>query len=419
VKRSAARANAALRVLSEEKAQAIAAAADELIAGQLDEHFPLVVWQTGSGTHTNMNANEVIANRAIELLGGRLGSKDPIHPNDDVNRSQSSNDVIPTAMHVAAAEQMQGSLLPALRGLQDALERKAVAFEPIVKAGRTHLMDAVPIRLADEWGTFARQVAAATNGVEQALGGLFELPLGGTAVGSGLNAPLGFDVRAVEEIAEATSLPFRPAPSKFERIAAHDALVAAHAALRTLAVALMKIANDVRLLASGPRCGIGELVLPANEPGSSMMPGKVNPTQCEALTMVCAQVIANDVAVALGGAGGQLQLNAYKPLLIFNVLNSIRWLSDAARSFAVYCIEGIEPDREAMQRHLERSLMLATALVPRIGYEAAARVAQKAHEEGTSLRDAALALGVIDSEAFDEAVRPEAMLGPAAQPGRG
>jgi fumarate hydratase class II len=413
VKRAAARANAALGVLPREKADAIVRAADEVIAGDLDEHFPLVVWQTGSGTQTNMNANEVISNRAIEMLGGTLGSKDPIHPNDDVNRSQSSNDVIPTAMHVSAAGELHRSLLPALRALQAAIERKAAAFEPIVKVGRTHLMDAVPIRLSDEWATFARQVAAGADGVEQALGGLFEVPLGGTAVGTGLNAPAEFDGRAVQEIAEATDLPFRPAANKFQAIAAHDALVVAHGALRTVAVALAKIANDVRLLASGPRCGIGELVLPANEPGSSIMPGKVNPTQCEALAMVCAQVIANDVAMSLGGAGGHLQLNAYKPLLIFNLLNSTRWLSEAAGSFNVHCIEEIEPNSEAIERHVERSLMLVTALAPKLGYDGTARIAKKAHDDGTSLREAALASGAIDAAEYDRLVRPESMLGPS------
>jgi fumarate hydratase class II len=412
VKRSAARTNAALGVLPEKKALAIAEAADEVIAGTLEDHFPLVVWQTGSGTQTNMNANEVVANRAIEKLGGTLGSKDPVHPNDDVNRSQSSNDVIPTAMHIAAAEQISHTLLPALRTLRDALERKAREFQPIIKVGRTHLMDATPIRAGDEWATFARQVDFAADNVERSLDALFELPLGGTAVGTGLNAPAGFDVRAVEEIALATGLPFRPAPEKFDAIAAHDALVAAHGALRTVAVAFTKIANDVRLLASGPRCGIGELVLPTNEPGSSIMPGKMNPTQCEALAMVCAQVLGNDVAVGLGGAGGQLQLNVYKPLLIFNVLNSIRWLADGANSFRLHCVEGIEADREVIARHLGQSLMLATALAPRIGYDAAARVARKAHEDGTSLRDAALALGSIGADEFDELVRPETMIAP-------
>ncbi|MGH0036538.1 MAG: class II fumarate hydratase [Myxococcota bacterium] len=415
VKRAAAQANAALGSLPEETASLITAAATEVVDGALDDHFPLVVWQTGSGTQTNMNANEVIANRAIEMAGGELGSKTPVHPNDGVNRSQSSNDVIPSAMHVAAAEEIHRALLPALGELQRALEGRAVHFREVVKVGRTHLMDATPLRLGDEFETFARQVARATRGVEGASDELLALPLGGTAVGTGLNAPPGFDREAVARIAEATGLGFRPADWKFEGIAAHDAVVAVHGALRTLAVSLSKIAGDVRLLASGPRCGLGELELPANEPGSSIMPGKVNPTQCEALIMVCAQVLGNDVAVGLGGAGGQLQLNACKPLLIFNLLNSIRWLADAARSFSRSCVEGIEANAGAIEGHLERSLMLATALAPRIGYDAAARIAKKAHEEGTSLREAALALEALPAEEFDALVRPETMLGSARE----
>ncbi|MGH0029868.1 MAG: class II fumarate hydratase [Myxococcota bacterium] len=412
VKKAAAQANASLGALPEEKARVVARAADEVIDGSLDDHFPLVVWQTGSGTQTNMNANEVIANRAIEMLGGELGSKSPVHPNDDVNRSQSSNDVIPTAMHVAAAGEIRSALLPALHVLRDALADRADHFQDVVKTGRTHLMDATPVRLADEFRTFALQLERATGSVAHESERLLDLPLGGTAVGTGLNAPPGFDREAVARIAEATGLPFRPAASKFEGIAAHDAVVATHGALRTVAVALLKIAGDVRLLASGPRCGLGELELPANEPGSSIMPGKVNPTQCEALILVCMQVLGNDVAVGLAGAGGQLQLNACKPLLVFDVLNSVRWLSDAARSCAENCVAGIEARREAIAAGLERSLMLATALAPRIGYDAAARVAKKAHDEGTTLREAALALDALSAEEFDALVRPEAMLGP-------
>ena len=415
VKRSAARANASLGVLSRDQERAIVSAADEVIDGRLDEHFPLVVWQTGSGTHTNMNANEVIANRAIELLGGVLGSKQPVHPNDDVNRSQSSNDVIPTAIQIAAREQIHGALLPALHALRDRLGHKAREFGSTVKLGRTHLMDATPIRVGDEWRTFAAQLGAATDGVERASDALLDLPLGGTAVGTGLNAPKGFDVAAVEQIAQATGIAFRPARSKFDAISAHGAVVATHGALRGVAVALLKIANDVRLLASGPRGGLGELTLPANEPGSSIMPGKVNPTQCEALIMVCTQVIGNDVAVSFAGAGGQLQLNACKPLLAYDLLNSIRWLAAAAESFGTHCIDGIELNRATIERHLEQSLMLATALVPRIGYDAAARVAQKANADGITLREAALALKVIDAESFDAMVRPEAMIGPAGE----
>ncbi len=411
VKRSAAVANATLGGLSKEKAEAISTAATEVISGTLDDHFPLVIWQTGSGTQTNMNANEVIANRAIEILGGVVGSKKPIHPNDDVNQSQSSNDVIPTAMHVAAAERISDALLPALQELRSELERKASDFEEIIKVGRTHLMDATPIRMGDEWGTFARQIGFSADGLTRSVDALFELPLGGTAVGTGLNAPRGFDVRSVEAIAETTGLPFRPAPEKFDAIASHDAIVAAHGTLRNLAVVLMKIANDVRLLASGPRCGIGELILPANEPGSSIMPGKVNPTQCEALAMVCTQVMANDMAVGLAGAGGHLQLNTYKPLLIFNLLNSIRWLTDATRSFTKHCIEGIKPDRETIAGHLERSLMLVTALAPKLGYDVAAGIAKTAFETGATLREVALAKGVISAHEFDVLVRPEKMLG--------
>jgi len=413
IKRAAAQANASLGVLPQEIEHAIAAAADEVIDGTLDEHFPLVVWQTGSGTQTNMNANEVIANRAIERLGGALGSKQPVHPNDHVNRSQSSNDVIPTAIHVAACEQIRSTLLPALHALRDQLDAKARAFESTLKLGRTHLMDATPIRVRDEWETFAAQLGAATRDLERASEELLDLPIGGTAVGTGLNAPQGFDVAVVERLAQATGIAFRPARSKFEAISGHGALVATHGALRGVAVALLKIANDVRLLASGPRGGLGELSLPANEPGSSIMPGKVNPTQCEALIMVCTQVIANDVAVSIAGAGGQLQLNACKPLLAYDLLNSIRWLAAAAQSFDVHCIAGVELDRATLQKHLDQSLMLVTALVPRIGYDAAARVALKAHREGTTLREAALALQVIDAEVFDALVRPERMLGPS------
>jgi fumarate hydratase class II len=416
IKRAAAQANASLGVLPRDIEQAIVEAADEVIDGRLDEHFPLVVWQTGSGTQTNMNANEVIANRAIERLGGELGSKQPVHPNDHVNRSQSSNDVIPTAIHVAASERIRSALLPALHALRGQLDDKARAFRAIVKLGRTHLMDATPLRAADEWATFAAQLGAATRELERASEDLLDLPLGGTAVGTGLNAPKGFDVATIERIAEATGIAFRPAQNKFEAISGHGAVVAAHGALRCVAVALLKIANDVRLLASGPRAGLGELTLPANEPGSSIMPGKVNPTQCEALIMVCTQVIANDVAVSIGGAGGQLQLNACKPLLAYDLLNSIRWLAAAAQSFGSRCVAGIELNRATIQRQLDQSLMLVTALVPRIGYDAAARVALKAHREGTTLREAALALQVVDAETFDTLVRPAAMLGPTDAP---
>ncbi|MEZ4282873.1 MAG: class II fumarate hydratase [Myxococcota bacterium] len=412
IKRAAAEANAALGVLDEGLARAIVLAADEVVDGRLDDHFPLVVWQTGSGTQTNMNANEVIANRAIERLGGRLGSKQPVHPNDHVNRSQSSNDVIPTAIHVAVAEEANRALLPALRSLAAAIEAKAAAYHDVVKVGRTHLMDAVPMRAGDEWGAFAAQLRRGIAAIEHALGDVFVLPLGGTAVGTGLNAAAGFDAAAIARLAEATGLPFRVAENKFAGIAAHDALVEFHGSLRALAVALTKIANDVRLLGSGPRTAIAELVLPANEPGSSIMPGKVNPTQCEAMVMVCAQVIANDVAIGLAGIGGQLQLNACNPLFAFNLLHSIRWLGDAAHSFEHNCIADLELDRARIRAHLESSLMLATALAPAIGYDAAAQIAKRAHTEGTTLREAALASGRVDAAEFDRLVRPETMLGP-------
>jgi fumarate hydratase class II len=412
IKRAAAEANAALGVLDATLARAIVAAADEVVEGCLDAHFPLVVWQTGSGTQTNMNANEVVSNRAIEMLGGRLGSKQPVHPNDHVNRSQSSNDVIPTAIHVAVAEETTAALLPALRTLAGALEAKARAFHDVVKVGRTHLMDAVPMRAGDEWSAFASQLRRAIAAIEHALIDVFALPLGGTAVGTGLNAAAGFDTAAVTRLAAATGLPFRVAPSKFAGIAAHDALVDFHGSLRGLAVGLSKIANDVRLLGSGPRTAIAELVLPANEPGSSIMPGKVNPTQCEAMVMVCAQVIANDVAIGLAGLGGQLQLNACNPLFAFNLLHSIRWLGDAARSFERHCIADLELDRPRTRAHVENSLMLATALAPAIGYDEAAKIAKRAHVEGLTLREAALASGRIDAAAFDRLVRPETMLGP-------
>ncbi|MEZ4332297.1 MAG: class II fumarate hydratase [Myxococcota bacterium] len=415
VKRAAAEANAALGALDPALARAIIDAADEVVDGRLDDHFPLVVWQTGSGTQTNMNANEVIANRAIERLGGRLGSKDPIHPNDHVNRSQSSNDAIPTAIHVAVLEETERALLPSVRALAQAFEAKARAFGGVVKVGRTHLMDAVPMRAGDEWGAWASQLRRAVADVERSSVDVAALPLGGTAIGTGLNAAPGFDAEAVAALVRATGLPFRVAENKFAGIAAHDALVAHHGSLRTLAVALSKIANDLRLLASGPRTGIAEIVLPANEPGSSIMPGKVNPTQCEAMVMVCAQVMAHDVAVGLAGAGGQLQLNACKPLLAYDLLASLRWLTDACESFRVHCVEGAELERRNTRDHVERSLMLATALAPSIGYDAAARIAKQAHERGQTLREAALASGLVTAEAFDAQVRPEAMVGDAAK----
>jgi fumarate hydratase class II len=411
LKKACATVNRELGLLPEDRARAIVQAADEVIGGDLDAHFPLSIWQTGSGTQTNMNANEVIANRAIELLGGQLGSQRPVHPNDDVNRSQSSNDTFPTAMHIAAVEQIDGRLLPAVGGLRDTLWAKARDFGDIVKIGRTHLQDAVPLTLGQEMSGWASQLDRALEQVRTARVGLYELALGGTAVGTGLNAPPGFGDRAAKVIAGLTGRPFVSAPNKFEALAAHDALVFAHGALRTLAGALTKIANDVRWLASGPRCGIGELRIPENEPGSSIMPGKVNPTQCEALTMVCAQVMGNDVAVGLAGASGNFELNVFKPVIIHNVLTSIRLLADASESFDTHCARGIEPDRERIRALVERSLMLVTALAPRLGYDRAAQIAKKAHAEGLTLKEAAVALGHLTGEEFDREVRPEGMVG--------
>jgi fumarate hydratase class II len=413
LKLAASRANAALGVLPEPTAELIARAAQEVIDGDLDDHFPLVVWQTGSGTQTNMNANEVIANRAIDLAGGVIGSKDPIHPNDHVNRGQSSNDTFPTAMHIAAAERIGHHLLPALDHLRDTLAAKAAEFDTVVKIGRTHLMDAVPLTLGDEFSAWAHQISKGIERLQAALPDLYELALGGTAVGTGLNTHPEFAVRAAAEIADITGVPFVTAPNKFEALSAHDAVVQASGALKTVAVSLMKIANDIRLLGSGPRSGLAELILPANEPGSSIMPGKVNPTQCEALTMVAAQVVGNDVAISFGGSGGYLELNVFKPLMIFNLLQSIRLLGDSCRSFADNCVAGIEPDRGRIAEHLERSLMLVTALNPKIGYDNAAKVAKKAHAENITLKEATVALGFLTAEEFDELVRPEKMARPS------
>jgi fumarate hydratase class II len=412
LKKACALVNQDLGLLPPEKAKAIVQAADEVIAGTLDEHFPLVVWQTGSGTQTNMNANEVIANRAIELLGGRLGSKTPIHPNDDVNRSQSSNDTFPTAMHIAAVEELRGRLFPAVRRLRDTLDGKAAAHRDLVKIGRTHLQDAVPLTLGQEISGWVSQLDHALRHVEATTPHLHELAIGGTAVGTGLNAPPAFGEAAARRIAELTGQPFVSAPNKFEALAGHEALVAAHGALRTLAAALMKIANDVRWLASGPRSGLGEITIPENEPGSSIMPGKVNPTQSEALTMVCVQVLGNDVAVGVAGASGNFELNVFKPVIIHNFLQSVRLLADATESFEAHCARGIEPNRPRIREQLERSLMLVTALAPRLGYDRAAEIAKKAHAAGTTLREAAIALGYLTGEEFDREVRPERMVGP-------
>lgn len=412
LKKAAALTNKELGTLSAEKADLIVAAADEVIAGKLDEHFPLVVWQTGSGTQTNMNANEVISNRAIELAGGVIGSKKPIHPNDDVNKAQSSNDTFPTAMHIAAAEQIVHHLLPKIKLLRDTLAQKADAFQDIIKIGRTHLMDAVPLTLGQEFSGYVQMLDNDMKRIELALDGLYELALGGTAVGTGLNTHRDFAEKGAAKIAQVTGLPFRSAPNKFESLANHDAVVFASGALKTLAASLMKIANDVRWLASGPRCGIGELLIPENEPGSSIMPGKVNPTQSEAMTMVCAQVMGNDVAINIGGLSGNFELNVFKPVMIFNLLNSVRLLGDACQSFNDNCAVGIEPNRDRINHFLNNSLMLVTALNPHVGYDNAAKIAKKAHADNSTLRAAAIELGLLTGEKFDEVVRPEQMIGP-------
>jgi fumarate hydratase class II len=411
LKKACAITNSELGVLPAEKAAMIAEVCDEISAGLLDDHFPLVVWQTGSGTQSNMNVNEVVSNRAIEKVGGVLGSKDPIHPNDDVNKSQSSNDTFPGAMHIAAYGEIVAQLLPKLRKLHAALHAKAVAFDDIVKIGRTHLMDATPITLGQEFGGYATQVAKSIEAIEHTLPHLAELALGGTAVGTGLNAPKGFAERVAAVIAELTGHPFVSAENKFEALSAHDAVVEASGALKRTAVALMHIANNIRLLGSGPRCGIGEISLPENEPGSSIMPGKVNPTQAEAMTMVCAQVIGNDAAIAAGGMQGHFQLNVFKPVMIYNLLQAVRLLADASDSFVDHCVEGIEPNRERARKHLDESLMLVTALNAKIGYYKAAEIAQKAHREGLTLKGAALALGYLSEAEFDATVVPERMLG--------
>jgi fumarate hydratase class II len=383
-----------------------------VVSGKLDDHFPLFVWQTGSGTQTNMNANEVISNRAIELAGAALGSKSPIHPNDHVNRSQSSNDTFPTAMHIAAAEETVRRLLPAIDQLRSTLDRKAREFEDVVKIGRTHLQDATPLTLGQEISGWVAQLDLAKAAIEATLPPVYQLAIGGTAVGTGLNAPPEYGERVARELATLSALPFTSAPNKFAALGGHEALVFLHGALKTLATALMKIANDVRWLASGPRSGLGEILIPENEPGSSIMPGKVNPTQSEALTMACAQVMGNDVAVGIGGASGNFELNVFKPLIIHNVLQSIRLLADASRSFEKFCAAGIEPNRARIAENLERSLMLVTALNPHIGYDNAAKIAKKAHRDGTTLREAALALGLVTAADFDKWVDPVKMTRP-------
>ena len=410
VKQACAVVNRDLGLLDDRVASAIIRAANEVASGALDGEFPLVVWQSGSGTQTNMNVNEVIANRAIDLLGGTRGATDLVHPNDDVNRSQSSNDVIPTAMHLATVELIKGRLRPAVHRLRDTLDAKAQKFDPLIKMARTHLQDAVPITLGQEISGWVSQLDHALVRLDEALPQLRELAIGGTAVGTGLNAPVGFGQRVVQRLSQWTGQPLQPASNAFAALSAHDALVSAHHAMHGLAVALTKIANDVRWLASGPRAGIGELVIPENEPGSSIMPGKVNPTQCEALLMVCAQVMGNDVAVAIGAASGNFQLNVCKPLILHNVLQSGELLADACVSFERFCAQGIEPNPARIAEHLTQSLMLVTALVPRLGYDRAARVAQKAHREGLTLKAAATALGDLSEQEFDALVTPEAMV---------
>jgi fumarate hydratase class II len=412
LKKAAALANGELGTLPKDQVDLIVAAADEVIVGALDDHFPLFVWQTGSGTQTNMNANVVISNRAIEMAGGVMGSKKPIHPNDHVNRGQSSNDTFPTAMHIAAAEQTVHDLLPKLAQLRRTLDTKARDFADIVKVGRTHLQDATPVTLGQEISGWVAQLDLARASIESALPAVYELALGGTAVGTGLNTHPDYAERSAAQIALLTGLPFRSAPNKFAALAGHEALVALHGSLRTLATALMKIANDVRWLASGPRSGLGEITIPENEPGSSIMPGKVNPTQSEALTMVCAQVMGNDVAVGIGGASGNFELNVFKPLIIHNVLQSLKLLGDAAANFEQFCAAGIEPNVSRIQANLEQSLMLVTALNPHIGYDNAAKIAKKAHKDGTTLREAATALGLVSADDFDAWVDPKRMTEP-------
>jgi fumarate hydratase class II len=412
-KKAAATVNIAMGELDPIIGRAIVAAAQEVAAGQLSDHFPLVVWQTGSGTQTNMNANEVIANRAIEMLGGVIGSKQPVHANDHVNRGQSSNDSFPTAMHIAAVLEIHRRLLPAQHRLHQALDSKANAFGDIIKIGRTHTQDATPLTLGQEFSGYAAQVAQGIARIEDTLPQLLELAQGATAVGTGLNSRAGFAEAFAAEVARLTGLPFTVASNPFAALAAHDAIVEASGALNVLACSLTKIANDIRFLASGPRCGLGELILPANEPGSSIMPGKVNPTQCEALTQVCAQVMGNHVAITVAGASGHFELNVFKPVMIFNLLQSIRLLADASESFAARCVEGIEADRARIAELMNRSLMLVTALNPHIGYDRAAQIAKWAYTHGKTLKDSAVELGFVTAEQFDAWVRPENMLGPS------
>jgi len=412
LKKACALVNRDLGKLSAEKAKLITRAADEVISGQLNDQFPLRIWQTGSGTQTNMNVNEVISNRAIEIAGGEMGSKKPIHPNDDVNMSQSSNDTFPAAMHIAAAERVRNALIPAIRTVRDAIAAKAREFEDIVKIGRTHLQDAVPLTVGQEFGGWANLLERDIRRLEQALDGLYDLAIGGTAVGTGLNAHPEFAERAARKIAELTGLPFRSHENKFAALSAHDEIVFAQGALETLAASLMKISNDIRWLASGPRSGLGELTIPENEPGSSIMPGKVNPTQCEAMTMVCVQVHGATAAVGFAGSQGNFELNVFKPVIIYNFLHSVTLITDACHGYVEYMVKGIEVNRERVKGHVENSLMLVTALTPKIGYDKAAKIAHTAHVEHTSLREAALKLGYLTGEEFDQWVKPEKMTKP-------
>ena len=412
IKRAAAETNHALGKMDDKVKDAIVAAANEVIEGKLNDHFPLVVWQTGSGTQSNMNANEVISNRAIEMLGGEMGSKKPVHPNDHVNMSQSSNDTYPTAMHIAAAEQVVHDLLPALKHLHAALDAKAKAWAQIIKIGRTHTQDATPLTLGQEFGGYAQQIANGIARIEMTLPALMELAQGGTAVGTGLNAPKGFAEGVAKAIAGITGLPFTTAPNKFEALAAHDAMVFTHGAINTVAASLMKIANDIRFLGSGPRSGLGELSLPENEPGSSIMPGKVNPTQCEALTMVCAQIMGNQTTLTDAGASGHFELNVFNPVMAYNFLQSVRLMADAAISFTDHCVVGIEPRLDNIKRGLDNSLMLVTALNGKLGYDTCAKIAKTAHKNGTTLRQEAVGGGYLTDAEFDEAVDPAKMIGP-------
>ena len=412
LKKAAVLTNNELGMIDDEKTKLISQAADEVISGKLDDHFPLVVWQTGSGTQTNMNTNEVIANRAIEISGGEMGTKNPIHPNDDVNKAQSSNDTFPTAMHIAAVEEIKRRLIPMVQKLHDALEVKSNEFESIIKIGRTHLMDAVPLTLGQEFSGYVQQLENGLKRIDGCLPRLSELALGGTAVGTGLNTHPEFAKLAAKKISEISGEDFISAPNKFEALAAHDAIVEASGVMKTLAASLMKIANDIRWLGSGPRCGIGEINLPANEPGSSIMPGKVNPTQSEAMTMVCAQVMGNDTAVNFGGASGNFELNVFKPVMIYNLLQSVRLLADACESFTDNCVVGIDANEINTEKHLTNSLMLVTALNPHVGYDNAAKIAKKAHADNSTLEEAAVELGILTSEQFKEFVRPEKMVRP-------